>query len=437
MRRVWLEDVGGDQDARLEFLADQGLRLIMADLGPEGGETLHFYNPRDNETLHIRAGGGKSLLSESSRYFPTATRWIELLRGEGDRYLRDGEDMRVPAGLLARAGLIMEVDGGRIRKVFEAWRDCPQHLLCGARAGEAVALLEREYHAEAAAMALAFLQAVEDARGMRVPAAALALRVMILEASRVRGHLAWLSAAASKLGRKRTAGKFDGLGSELDACIEEWLGDPLGRGWMIPGGVREEFPLHAGGMAAQLAAVADGWRELEPRAMSLPVRGWMEKKLRSLDGEVDQMGWVGALGRAAGSCADVRVEESAVYEAAGWDSGGTPESGGLLHRVLVIRAADATSSLAIMQRILACPPDAPLMVKRGRGGRGEGFGRCEGPEGETCCHVAMEKGRVTFVSFSRPCEVNRSAARVLEGCRLDEIEALSMLWENPAAGALS
>jgi Ni,Fe-hydrogenase III large subunit len=425
IRRIWLEDVGGDQGARLEFLADQGLRLIMADLGPDGGETLHFFNPRDCETLHLRAGGGKSLLPESSRYFPAASRWIELLYGEGDRKL----DMHLAGSPLPRDGLLLQVEGGRIQRVFEAWMDFPQVVLCGAKAGQAGALLEEDPGMDGMVLTLTLMQALEDARGMKVPAAALALRVVLLESWRAQSHLAWLASAASSLGRKRVEEKCAVLRQDLETGMQKWLDDPLGRGWMVPGGVRDDFPLEvAGDFCARLAAAAGSWQELAPRVTSLPVPRWIERKSRCLEGEAEKSGWVGPLARAAGSDVDARKEEPVVYEAAAWESGGIPGATGIMRRMLAVRAAEISSSLEVMQRILGEPPDTPLLVKRGRGGRGEGFGRCEGPEGETCCHVALEKGRISFISFSRPRELNRSAARILEGCRLDEMEILSMLW---------
>jgi len=425
IRRVWLEDVGGDQDARLEFLADQGLRLVMADLGPDGGETLHFFNPRDSETLHLRASGGKSLLPEAGRYFPSTARWIELLYGEGERKL----DWHVSASLLPRAGLLLQVEGGRILQIFEAWMDYPQSVLGGARAGQAGALLEDDSGIDGMVLTLALMQALEDARGMKVPVAALALRAILLESWRVQDHLAWLAGAASGLGRKRIEEKCDGLRRDLKAGLREWLGDPLGRGWMIPGGVRDDFPQEeAGGFIAQLVTAVDAWQELSPRITSLPVPGWMERKLRRLGGKAEENGWVGPLARAAGSDVDVRKEEPLVYGPAGWESGPVPRDTGIVRRMLMVRAGEVASSLKVMQRILEDSPGAPLAVKRGRGGRGEGFGRCEGPEGETCCHVALVKGRISFVSFSLPHEINRSAARILEGCRLDEMEILSMFW---------
>jgi len=112
----------------------------------------------------------------------------------------------------------------------------------------------------------------------------------------------------------------------------------------------------------------------------------------------------------------------------GWRNAEASERYGMLRRMLWIRTGEIASSLEVMRRILEDLPDTPLMVKRGRAGRGEGFGRCESAEGELCCHVALEKGQVVLASFSLPHELNRSASRVLEGHRLDEADILSLAW---------
>ncbi len=424
-RRVWLEDVGGDHRARLEFLADQGLRLVMADLCPGRGETLHFSHPRDNETLHLRAGGGKSLLPEAARYFPAASRWVELLYG--------GEDQRWDAPghaySLVRAGLLLEVEGGYIRRVRDAWRDCPQGALLGARAGQASVILERETGDEGAALHLSFAQALEEARGMKVPEAAVALRTALLELARAQAHLAWISEFASILGKRRAAAACDGLRLDLVAALEEWQGRPPGAGWAMPGGIREDFPVgEKAAVMRKLTGIAAAWKELSRRAASLTAPGWAERRLRGLGVEAEGSAWVGPLARAAGLERDARREEPGVYEAAGWESPAPPEGTGMLRRLLAIRAGEAASSLELAQRVLAEPLEAPLLTKRGRGGKGEGFGRCEGPDGEVCCHVLLDKGRVNCAAFSLPRELNRSAARVLAGCRLDEAAVLSLLW---------
>jgi len=428
MRRVWLEDIGGDHRARLEFLADQGLRLVMADLGPGEGETLHFFNPRDRETLHLRAGGGKSLLSEAARYFPSVSRWTELLQGEE----KSSQEERGSAALPTRSGILFEVEGGRVLRVHESWRDYPQVVLYGTKTGQAGSFLEKEAGTEGTALAIVFVQALEDARGMKVPTAALALRTVLIESARAQGHLAWIGAAAAVLQRQRIAAKSDSLRRELEEGLEEWLGDPLGRGWAIPGGMKEGFPLEgATACVEKLGAAAAKWEELSPRVKSLPVPRWTEKRLHRLPGEAEASGWVGPLARAAGLDVDVRKEEPGVYPVVAWEGTDAPEGAGMFRRLLALKAGEVASSLEVARRILEDLPDDPLLVKRGRGGRGEGFGRCEGPEGETCCHVALEKGQISYVAFSLPRELNRSAARVLEGRLLDEADILSLLWENP------
>jgi Ni,Fe-hydrogenase III large subunit len=428
-RRVWLEEAGGDQGARLEFLADRGLRLVMADLGPGETETLHFFNPRDEETLHLKSGGEKSLLSESARYFPTAARWIELLRG-GNK----PESMpRAGANFISSGGLVLEVEGGRVWRVYEAWREFPQGVLYGARAGQAGSLLEESGGAEGKARAVSFLQAMEDARGMKVPAAALAIRAALLEYARMQSHLAWIGALARVLNRPRTATACAGLLGDLEEGLSQWLGNSLGGGWLVPGGLKEDFPLEAvGDAAARIESLTKGWDRVSLRALSLPVPGWAERRLQGLYKEAGGSGWVGPMARAAGLDADARLEEPCIYGAAGLEVADAGDKVGILHRILAIKVKEVGSSLDMVGCILDDLPDTPLLVKRGRGGKGEGFGRCEGPEGEVCCHVALDKGRISYAVFSLPQELNRSAALAIEGCRLDEVELLSLVWNTGA-----
>jgi Ni,Fe-hydrogenase III large subunit len=425
--RVWLEDVGGDHGARLEFLADQGLRLLMVDHGPGGGETLHFYNPRDKETLHLRAGGGLSLLPEATRYFRPAARWIELMHGTEPR---DGKT-RAEAICIEREGLLLEVAGGRVLRVSEAGRECFTPVLHGLRAGQAGTLLEEEGGLEGTARSIAFAGAVEDARGMKVPAAALALRAAILESSRVRGHLVWMSAFASALRRPRVAAKIDAFLAGLDEGVEEWLGVSREKGWVIPGGIKEDFPLEQSArMDGRLASAISAWEEISHRALTLPLPRWAEKRLGRLSEDIAGSGWSGPMARTLGQENDVRKEEPGVYALVGWEDIAVPEDAGFLHRMLALRAGEVGSSLRVMRRILGDLPGPPLRVKRGRGGRGEGFGRCEGTEGEVCCHVATEKGRISYVAFALPGELNRSAAACLEGIWLDEAEVIFFFWRT-------
>jgi Ni,Fe-hydrogenase III large subunit len=426
VKRVWLGDAGGDQGARLEFLAEHGLRLVMADLSMEGEETLHFFNPRDEETIHLTARGDQRLLDESSEYFPEAHRWQELLEG-GE--IKDS-DYGPGAVLLARDGLLLQLGGGRVQGVYEVAREYPQAAMYGKRAREAGLLLEKSGGLEGVARGIAFLQALEEARGVKVPEAALALRTALLEITRVFYHLMWISKASTVLRRQAVADRCASLRIHLGKRMLDWLGDPLGRGWIVPGGVREEFPLRElPETVDMLASAASLWEELSPAVLKLAAPRWAARKMRPTVEDAQRGGWVGPLARAVGLARDARVEEPGVYAAVGWETEKPLEKDGLLRRIVGVRVYEISSSLVVARRILSDLPGGKLLVKRGRGGKGEGFGRCEGPEGEVGCHLSTGKGRVAGMTLSLPHELNRSAARLLEGAWLDEVDVLSLLWE--------
>ena len=340
------------------------------------------------------------------------------------------DETRAATVCLEREGLLLEATGGRVIRVSEAWRKCFRPVLCGLRAGQAGVLLEEEGGVEGTARSMAFAGAIEDARGMKVPVAALALRAVLLESSRARGHLAWMSAFASALERPRVVARLKGFLDDLEGGLEEWLGEPGAKGWVLPGGVKEDFPSEkAAGMEERLPLCISAWEEMSPRALSLPVPRWAERRLDRLSGETKDNGWSGPMARVLGRENDVRKEEPGVYALVGSEDVAIPEGAGCLHRMLALRAGEVGSSLRFMRRILGDLPEPPLLVKRGHGGRGEGFGRCEGPAGEVCCHVATEKGRFSYVSFSLPRELNRSAAHCLAGAWLDGVVPF-FLWQG-------
>ncbi len=432
-RRTWVAEAGGDSAARLGFLADHGLRLLMADTGPGGEETLHFYSPRDRETVHVKTARPGGLLAAGADFFPAAARWRELVAGSG----REAPELDAGSAFLERGGMLLEARGGRIRRVREASREYPQGALRDTRAKQAALVLEEGGGREGTARAAAFVQALEDARGVKVPLTAQALRAAIAELSLAGAHLQWLRDLAAILGRPGAAAGCGELIGKLQEGVEEWLGAPQGRGWIAPGGVGEDLPLEGAPAAAKaLVSLADLLEELKRSLLALPVPAWAERRLRPLGERAEKEGWAGPLARSAGLEVDARREEPGVYAALGW-SGAPPAStgrkGGLLRRMLETRFQEASLSLRTAALILGDLPPGPLRARRGRGGRGEGFGRCEGPDGEVCCHVVLEKGRVERLAFSLPRELNRSAARCLEGAWLDEVPVLSLIWESPSA----
>ncbi|NPV59170.1 MAG: hypothetical protein HPY75_05850 [Actinobacteria bacterium] len=432
-RRVWLDDVRGDHGARLEFLAAQGLRLIMFSPGPAEGGTLHFHNPRDGETLHLRAEGGRCLLPEAVASFPAASRWMTALRGAEEGMPRD---LDAPV-LLAWEGCLVAVEAGRVTGLAEAWVECPGVVLRGSKAAQACEALEKAGGYEGVARALSFAQACEEARGMKVPPAAMALRALLLESARAQSHLSWMGEAVALLGKRRLGAACRELCHVLEEAVSSWLGDPLGRGWVVPGGVRESFPIEvAEEILASLNETSRRWEELSGRIAGMRAPRWMEKRLAGLRELAGEATFTGPLARSLGMEVDVRAEEPGAYALLGWEIAVRGE-GSLFADLLSVKAREVTESLRVIRQVLECPPGRPLEARRGRGGRNEGFGRCEGPEGEVCCHLALEKGVITYLAFSHPAELNRAGASVLRGCRLDEAEPLFLPWKTMAPPAAS
>lgn len=428
-RRAWM--AGAATAASLEFLADQGLRLLMMDKRPGGEVTLHFHAPRDGETVHLKAERGEGVMEACARLFPAAARWNELLGTAPARAVPEPDDA---AAFLEREGLLLEVRGGRIRRVLESAREHGGSALYGTRPRQAAGALATLGGWEGTARALAFALAVEDARGMKAPLAAQALRAALSEVSNACAHLEWLRGLAALLGRPGVAGRCSSLVDDLRGAMEEWLGAPPSGRWIIPGGVDEDFPREGAATAERLAGAASILHEISHLAFALPVPGWAERRSRFLEDAAEKAGWVGPLARAVGLERDARREEPGVYAALGYRTAGTGKKGGMLGRMLHLRVGEARFSLQAAADILGNLPEGPLLAKRGRGGRGEGFGRCEGPDGEVCCHVVLERGLVSWLAFSLPRELNRSAARCLEGAWMDEEPVLSSLWGSPAAG---
>lgn len=426
-RRVWLSDGGHHSKARFEFLAGQGLRLIMVDFEGDGRGTLHFSDPRDRETIHIKTGRGEQLLLIALKYFPEASRWLALLglADVGDLKALEGQ------GFLERADLFLTSRGGRVREIHEMARAWPRVAALGKRPAQALPVIEGDASQGGMARTISFIEALEEARGIRAAEAGMAFRTVLLELENIRCHLAWIGDACKLMGRPKLTSRCWALASGLDGACETWLGEAKGRGWCVPGGVREDFP--AGGSEIMLQTLIIGsmeWNTLERNILSLHIPRWLERRLSFLPPMARAEGWVGPLARAAGRNLDSREEEAGIYEMMGWSSLGSNTKRGTFGRVLEIKAREISSSMEMMLELLADLPGGPVLRHRGRGGKGEGFGRAEGPEGEVCCHLRLEKGLLKYIVFSLPTELNRSAARCLSGAWLDEMEIASLLWES-------
>ncbi len=457
-RGVWVTEAGGEREARLRFLAERGLRLLMADVDAAGREALHFFDPREGKTLHLLSPEGGGLVEAASRFFPSATRWMELLYGpEGSRrdLLVERQGTRAEAKthggggveraangevLYSEGGLLLEVSGGRVLRVTECLRQAPCLSLRGVRVGKEAEKVRGSLGSDLPLL-LSFLLALEDARGYAVPASARAVRAALLELLRMRSHCSWLSRAAELCGRFRLSRRLRRWGEGVAELEDSLSGGGGGTAALVPGGARH---VERGPVAREIwnymEVIAREWEELSRSLSAFSPPRWAEGRLAVLPREEGRRrgkelecraargegweAWVGPLARALGAARDARAEDQAFPRPPGWSPRAAAGRKGTLRRMVEVMAGEVADSLAILEALLREPPEGPREAPLGRRGSGRGFGRCEGPGGETCCHLALDRGRIEHAAFSLPVELNRSAAFCLEGAWLDEAEEL-------------
>jgi Ni,Fe-hydrogenase III large subunit len=423
--RVWLGGDVGDHKAWLEFLAERGLRLICADFDKQNAVYLHFSNPADRETLHIKAARGPDVLKAAAKSFPEANRWLQIFG------VQEAPIFTVrPDGILFhKDGNLMEAEAGRLLGVYEIACEWPRGMQ-----GRKPAQVETCFSANRGdflAKKLAFLQALEEARAIKLPAAACVARAVLLEQERIRCHLLWLGDMAEVVSRNGMSGRCRDFLEKQLCTTEAWLGPGQPAAWCVPGGLREDFPragLRAAGEANTELFVE--WKRMEKECLALPLPEWLNGRLSSLKGRARGQGWVGPLARAAGMGLDARAEEAGAFLLLDWIPAQAQHRRGILPRLLEIKVLEITSSLEAVAFFLTEFPEGPLLKKRGGGGKGEGFGRVEGPAGEVTCHLRLEKGIIAGIAFSLPAELNRTAARSLIGAWLDEMELASLAWRS-------
>ncbi len=457
---AWITEHGGEREVRLRFLAESGLRLLMADVDPRGGETLHLYHPREGKTLHLIAPEGGGLVEKASLFFPPGRRWSVLLFGEGEEEEGPGLEPRGRAAVADQEGggeaaggrllhpegdLLLETRGGRVLRVIECQRPCPSPYLRGGRAGREEEKARKALGGDIPLL-LSFFLALEEARGLTVPPPARAVRAALLELQRIRSHCSWLQVVAFLSGRFRLSRKLMEWGGEVGEAERRATGVRDAAEALVPGGVRAEM---ADGLVRRLwkemESIARGWDGLCRSLASVSPPRWAERRLARLPREgwsrVHGSGegvrcdprwgceaWVGPLARALGRKVDARAEEPVFPMPHGWSPRAAEERRGTLRWMVRVRAGEVSDSLAFLEALTENLPEGPWEASPGGRGSGRGFGRCEGPEGETCCHLVLERGRIVHAAFSLPREVNRSAAFCLEGAWLDEaVELLPLI----------
>jgi Ni,Fe-hydrogenase III large subunit len=219
------------------------------------------------------------------------------------------------------------------------------------------------------------------------------------------------------------------LRKELEEAQESWLGEARGTGWCVAGGMREEFPLDGIEAATEsIMHILKEWKKLVKKPLASALPSWLSGRISSISWNARAEAWAGPLARAAGLEIDARAEESGPYQMLGWSPAGARRGDAIPAALLEVKVLEVSASLEMVLLFLAELPGGPLIKKRGGRGKGQGFGRVEGPAGEVCCQVKLEKGFIKAAFFSSPDRFNRSILRAFKGAWLDEVEVASFLW---------
>jgi Ni,Fe-hydrogenase III large subunit len=209
--------------------------------------------------------------------------------------------------------------------------------------------------------ATAYCMNEEALGGSEVPLAALALRGVALELERLANHTGDLGALCGDVGYLPGASYFGRLRGEFLNLTMELSGSRVGRGMVIPGGVRFGVPLDQ--RAAWIARLTRVQRDLEDTAnmafASSALAARFEETGRVSHTVAEELGLVGPVARASECDRDVRRDHPrGIYRFAHVPIAIAP-GGDVMARALV-RWVEIQRSLTFVKEQIASLSDSPI-----------------------------------------------------------------------------
>ncbi len=260
-----------------------------------------------------------------------------------------------------------------------------ERLFEGQQTGAGVALAERISGDSAIAHSLAYVMAVEEARGIDVPTRARQLRAVLLELERLYNHVADVGALCNDVGFGLADAHALTLRERLLRLNAEVTGHRLLRGAIVPGGVQlRRLPRHdeLNEISAQFDAIVD-----LARSNTIVMERFSGTALLGVR-QAEEIGVLGVVARASGLLLDARAAHPFIDQPP-WFSPARRQSGDVLARFLV-RCDEVTMSLALLGDYVAV--EGPLsafvsdhLAKTG----GQGTGIVEGWRGSVVHRVEV------------------------------------------------
>ena len=239
---------------------------------------------------------------------------------------------------------------------------------------------------------IAYVQAVEDAGNIPVPARALYIRTIIAELERIHSHLLWIGLAGHFLGYNTVFMWGWKYREGICDILERITGNRQSYAMMKPGGVKRDIADEERERAHKdLDALIPKMNVIRGAFTDDPVLHARLKGIGILPKQdaIDYCA-LGPLARGSGLAIDVRKDEPyAAYADLDWDII-VQEEGDVLAKGIV-RVLEIYESIKIIQQALEKLPDGEIDSKPESVPVGVGLGRVEAPRGE-CFHYICSDG---------------------------------------------
>jgi len=240
---------------------------------------------------------------------------------------------------------------------------------------------------------LAYVRAVEELAGVKVPERALYVRTIITELERIHSHILWVGLAGHFIGYDTVfmwAWKYREPVLDL---LEEITGNRNNYGNVKVGGCREDIPDELKPkILKDMDEIAKKMDMLIKAVLDDPILHARLKGVGILKNEdAIKYAVAGPTARASDVAIDVRADDPyGVYSELDWNVIVQPE--GDVFAKVVVRLLEVVEAIKIVKQAVQKLPDGPVAVEVKEIPPGEAVGHVEAPRGETFHYVRSDGG---------------------------------------------